>query len=89
MVFAKNPTKSAPEGSKLAKFEVPWRGPKWQNITKVAGCLESHETGAKASPNLVLLGSEASKGGMKVGRIKDPLCKDCYLGISHLPSSYW
>ena len=25
---------------------------------------------------------------MKVGRIKDPLYKDYYLGISHLPSSH-
>ena len=32
--------------------------------------------------------SEACKGGMKVGRIKDPLHKDVYLGISHLPSSH-
>ena len=26
--------------------------------------------------------SEASKGGMKVGRIKDPFCKDSYFGIT-------
>ena len=32
--------------------------------------------------------SEASKGGMKAGRIKDPLYKDYYLGISHLPSPH-
>ena len=32
--------------------------------------------------------SETSKGGMKVGRMKDPLYKDSYLGISHLPSSH-
>ena len=32
--------------------------------------------------------SEASKGGMKVGRIKDLLYKDSYLGIFHLPSSH-
>ena len=34
------------------------------------------------------LRSEASKGGMKAGRIKDPLYKDYYLGISHLPSPH-
>ena len=28
--------------------------------------------------------SEASQGGMKVRRIKDPLYKDYYLRISHL-----
>ena len=28
------------------------------------------------------LTSEASKGGMKVGRIKDPLYKDSYFGIT-------
>ena len=33
-------------------------------------------------------GAEASKGGMKAGRIKDPLYKDYYLGISQLPSPY-
>ena len=27
-----------------------------------------------------------SKGGMKVGRIEDPLHKDSSLGVSHLPS---
>ena len=32
--------------------------------------------------------SEAPKGGMKVGRIKDPLYKDYYWGISHLPSPH-
>ena len=32
--------------------------------------------------------SEASEGGMKVGRIEDPLYKDSYLGIFHLPSSH-
>ena len=32
--------------------------------------------------------SEASEGGMKVGRIKDPLYKDYDLGISHLPSPH-
>ena len=32
--------------------------------------------------------SEAPKGGMKVGRIKDPLYKDHYWGISHLPSPH-
>ena len=32
--------------------------------------------------------SEASKGGMKAGRIKDPLYKDYYLRISHLPSPH-
>ena len=31
---------------------------------------------------------EASKGGTKVGRMKDPLYKDSYLGINPLPSSY-
>ena len=31
---------------------------------------------------------EASKGGMKVGRIKDPLYKDSILGLPHLPSSH-
>ena len=31
---------------------------------------------------------EASKGGMKVGRIKDPLYQDPNLGLPHLPSSY-
>ena len=29
--------------------------------------------------------SEASKGGMKVGRIKDPLYKDYYSGITFIP----
>ena len=28
--------------------------------------------------------TEASKGGMKVGRIKDPLCTDSYGGLPHL-----
>ena len=32
--------------------------------------------------------TEASKGGMKVGRIKDPLYRDYYLGTSYLPSSH-
>ena len=31
---------------------------------------------------------QASKGRMKVGRIKDPLYRDSYLGLPHLPSSY-
>ena len=32
--------------------------------------------------------SEASKGGMRVGRIKDPLYKDSQMGLGHLPSSH-
>ena len=32
-------------------------------------------------PGLKSLNLEASKGGMKVGRIKDPLYKDSYFGI--------
>ena len=32
--------------------------------------------------------TKASKGGMKVGRIKDPLYEDPLLGLPHLPSSY-
>ena len=28
--------------------------------------------------------SEASKGGMRVGRIKDPLYKDSQMGLGHL-----
>ena len=31
---------------------------------------------------------EASKSGIKVGRMKDPLHRDPYLGLPHLPSSY-
>ena len=38
------------------------------------------------TPRPLLL--EASKGGTKVSRMKDPLYKDSYLRLPHLPSSY-
>ena len=48
---------------------------------------DSPKASSLAHQNL-LFSSEASRGGMKVGRTKDPFYKDHYLGIAHLPSGF-
>ena len=53
-------------------------------FSKTFPCYTAEPKGIKghrgASLSIILL--EASKGGMKVGRIKDPLYKDSYFGIT-------
>ena len=75
----------------LVPYSILFRALPWFRVAGFAGFrgLELRSCRALGPKPKCLVFSEASKGGMEVGRIKDPLEKDSYLGVSqsHLPSS--